>query len=258
MSRVILITGASSGLGAGLARRFAATGDRIALLARRAERLEELAAEVRTAGGAALPVPCDVTDRESVHAAVERCAAELGPVDLLIANAGVVRFVPARRFDAEVLREIFQVNLFGASYCIEAVLPSMLRRRSGHIVGISSLSARHGVPGMGAYSASKAALTNLLEAMRVELRPHGVDVTTVHPGFVRTDMIGGSADHLPFVMELDDAVERIHVAIQRRDPDASFPWQTSAFMRVGQLLPERVADRLFAALEARNRRPSTP
>lgn len=257
MSRVVLITGASSGLGAALAKRLAAEGDRIALAARRADRLEDLAEEVRRAGGVALPIPCDVRDREAVHRAVERCAAELGPVDLLVANAGIVRFASARHFDAAVLRDIVEVNLFGASYCIEAVLPSMLQRRSGHIVGISSLSARHGVPEIAAYSASKAALSNLLEALRVELRPHGVDVTIVHPGFVRTDMIDG-AGRLPFVLELDDAVERIHSAIQRRVPDAAFPWQTSTFTRMGQLLPGRLADRLFSALHARSRRSSAP
>ena len=249
MKRVTLITGASSGFGAALAGHYAQGGSSVALLARRAERIEELATEVRAAGASVLPIACDVTDREAVHAAIERCERELGPITLLIANAGVLTRMSARNFDAEALRSDFEVNVFGAAYCVEAVLPTMLAAGSGQIVGISSLAAYNGIPRMGAYSASKAALSTLMESLRIELAPKGIAVTTIHPGFVRTDMTGGeAADQLPFLMELDDAIDHITRAIDRRVSEYAFPWQTATLSRLGRFLPNGISDRIMRGM----------
>ena len=251
MSRVTFITGASSGFGAGLARHFAQRGDPVALVARRMDRIETLAAEIDAEGGRAIAIECDVRDRDAVHRAVERCNSELGPVGLLIANAGVSRQMSATGFDATILQAIFEVNVYGAAYCIEAVLPDMLAARAGQIVGISSLASYNGIPGLGAYSASKAALSTLLESLRIELRPKGISVTSIHPGFVRTEMTRHNAARLPFLMELDEAVEHIVTAIGRHDSEYAFPWQTATISRLGRLLPNRLSDRLFAALASR-------
>ena len=137
---VTFLTGASSGLGWALAPLLAKDGDAVALAARRAAPLEELAVRIRAAGGEALTVACDVTDRNSVMQAVRQCEATLGPVTRLVANAGIGGPTPAAKFDMDHAEQIVRTNLLGAMYCIDAVLPGMLQRGSGHIVGISSLA----------------------------------------------------------------------------------------------------------------------
>lgn len=244
MSRVVFITGASSGLGAGLARRFASDGDRVALAARREDRLNALAQSIRQTGGEAAVFPCDVTDRAAVQHAVQQCVSQLGPVDVLVAGAGVNRPSSVDSLAAETVEKVFAVNVFGAVYAIEAVLPGMLERQSGRIVGISSLASMQAQPGFLAYSASKAALSNLLEGLRMELGGRGVDVTTVNPGFVKTEMTAEYNHDMPLLMERDEAVERIYSAILRGYARSTFPRRLAALVRVGQFLPRGIHDRI--------------
>ncbi|HSP07031.1 MAG TPA: SDR family NAD(P)-dependent oxidoreductase [Acidobacteriota bacterium] len=244
--RVTFLTGASSGLGWALAQLLAKDGDAVALAARRSTQLEELAGKIRAAGGEALCLPCDVIDRSSVRAAVERCAAELGPVTRLVANAGIGGPTPGSKFDAARFEQILRTNVLGAVYCIEAVLPGMLERKEGHIVGISSLAGFRGVPGVSAYSASKAALTALLESLRIELRPRGIFVTTICPGFVKTELTANRKNKMPFLMELEDAARSIHAGIRRRKRIHAFPWPFSAFVQSGKFLPAAIYDWSFS------------
>lgn len=244
--KVTFLTGASSGLGWALAPLLAQDGDAVALAARRTTRLEELAGKIRAAGGEALCLTCDVTDRGSVRAAVDRCTNELGPVTRLVANAGIGGPTPASRFDGIRVEEILRTNVLGAVYCIEAVLPGMLERKEGHLVGISSLAGFRGVPGVSAYSASKAALTAMLESLRIELRPRGIFVTTICPGFVKTELTEKRKNKMPFLMELEDAAKSIHSAIRRRKRLHAFPWPFSAFVKSGRLLPAALYDWSFS------------
>ena len=140
-----------------------------------------------------------------------------------------------------------RVNLVGAAVAIEAVLPEMLERRSGQIVGISSLAAYRGLPINSGYSATKAGLTALLEGLRVDLRGRGVDVTIVHPGFVRTPMIEGSQDRRPFVMVVGPAVRVLLRGVAARRRYVDFPWPMASLAGLGRILPGAVYDRLIAA-----------
>lgn len=251
---VTIVTGASSGIGRSLARRLAAGGDSVALLARREPLLEELAAEIEAAGGHALSIPCDVTDRDAVHAAVARVEEVLGPVERLVANAGGGEPTDSVHFDATHLARVVALNLTGTAYCIEAVLPDMLRRKKGHLVAVSSLAAYRGLPGAGAYSASKAALSNLMESLRVDLKPHGVDVTLLLPGFVRTKTGPVKRKrNKPFRLELEDATSRMEKAIRSRRPRYAFPLPLAVLARMASLLPARLFDCAFAR---RGRRPT--
>ncbi len=239
---VALITGASSGMGRGLAMRLAADGYRVGLAARRAQPLEELAADIRSAGGEALVLQCDVSVREDVYAAVERCRRELGDVDLLVANAGQSEMTLVDELDSGMIEQLMGVNFFGVVYAVEAVLPGMLSRGRGQIVGVSSLAGYGGLPRTAGYSAAKAAVTKFLESLRVDLRGRGVDVTVISPGYVRTPMTDRNLHSMPFLVELDDAVARIHRAIVKRARAYHFPWPLASFVWVGQIFPRRMYD----------------
>lgn len=248
LAETAIITGASSGIGAELARQLARMGIRVGLTARREAQLVALAASIREAGGAAVVAPGDASDPTSTCAAFSRLMAELGPIDLLIANAGVGVGESPSRFSAEAFDRMVRVNLIGVAYAIEAVLPSMLDRRRGQIVGISSLAAYRGLPGSAGYSATKAGLTALLEGFRPQLRYRGITVTAVHPGFVRTEMTAGEKGWQPFLMDADRAARIILRGIARRKRRVDFPWPMVALLRGVQALPgwfyDRVADRL--------------
>jgi short-subunit dehydrogenase len=245
---VAVITGASSGIGRALGPRLAEAGYRVGLIARRRDELEEAAGEVARAGGTAVAAAADVGDRDALRAAVADVEARLGPVDVMVANAGFgasTRLDPLNVADVETT---FRVNLLGVVYSVEAVLPGMLGRRRGHLVAISSLAAFKGLPGESAYCASKAAVNAYMEGLRIALRGRGVAVTTVCPGFVRTPMMTMDAAAAPFVMTADAAARRIARAIvRRRTGVVRFPWPMSALMALIARLPDPVVARLVRA-----------
>jgi NAD(P)-dependent dehydrogenase (short-subunit alcohol dehydrogenase family) len=243
----IFLTGGSSGIGAALAPRLADEGDRaIALVGRNEEALDRVAGKVREAGGTALPLVCDVRDRQAVAAAVRLCEEKLGPVDTLIASAGINSPLAGREFDAEAVEQVMRTNYLGTAYCIEAVLPQMVQARRGRIVGIASLAGFHGLPGSGAYCASKAAQISLLESLRIELRKLGIIVTVISPGFVRTPLTAGNRNPMPFLMDVDRAAGIIHHAIKAGARHKTFPWPLAALVRIGRVLPEALYDRSFS------------
>jgi short-subunit dehydrogenase len=241
-----LITGASSGIGEALAVELGRRGASVGLLARREEVLREVAAKVEAAGGRALAVAVDVRDAGEVKAAVAQVVARFGRVDVLIANAGKGEITLAREFDIEVVTEVLSVNLLGAMNSVAAVLPEMLARGAGQIVGISSLAAYRGFPGSGAYCASKAALSTFFESLRVELRPGNVYVTTIHPGFIDTPMTRGRNQQMPFLLDADRAARMMLGAIEARRRTYAFPWQLAAIARVTRWLPAALYDRMLA------------
>ena len=236
-ARVAAITGASSGIGAELARQLAALGVRVGLTARRAEDLDALARSIREGGGVAAVAPADATDPVATRSALGRIASDLGPIDLLIANAGVGLGTPAGAFSAEAFGRMIGVNLLGPAHALEAVLPGMIERERGHVVGISSLAAYRGLPGSAGYSASKAGLTALLEGLRPELRRLGVDVTVIHPGYVRTPMTIGQANWQPFVMGVEPAVRIMIRGIAARRGRVDFPWPMVRLLDLARVLP---------------------
>lgn len=245
MIPVTFLTGASSGFGAALAPLIAREGHALALVARRKENIEELAERIKASGGKTIAISCDVSDRQSVHAAIRQCEQELGPVTRLIANAGIGEHTPAKGFDATVVEKITHINYLGMVYCIEAVLPGMIEAGKGQLVGISSLAGYRGLPRMGAYCASKAAMISMLESLRIELRSCNVAVTIICPGFVKTAMTEKNPDPMPFLMELDDAVRIMHRAIMKKKTRCTFPWQLATIVKLARLIPDSLYDRAF-------------
>ncbi len=253
------LTGASSGIGRSLARRLA-SDEPLALVARRAELLDSLADEIRGGGGhETLTLACDVTDRAAVHDAVVTAEGKLGPVTRLVANAGGGDPTFIEDFSSDHVRAALELNVMGVVHCIEAVLPGMLERRAGHIVVVSSIAAYRGLPNAAAYSASKGAVTNLAESLRMDLRPHGIDVTVLAPGFVNTKLAkkeGGGArkKSKPFRMELEPATERMARAIRARKPVDAFPLPLVALATWGRLMPAGVYDRIMAGRGRKRKR----
>lgn len=244
--RVAAITGASRGIGRAVALEVARRGTKVALLATREDLLRELASEIARGGGAALPFRCDVRSREDVRGAIAAAERQLGPVDLLVAGAGIGRPVPAGAFDAAEAEDIYRVNVLGVLYAVEAVLPGMLAARAGRIVGISSLASFRGFGDSSTYCASKAALNLQLEGLRVELAPRGIGVTTILPGFVRTDMTARNGFRMPFLIGPERAARSIVRAIERRKRVAAFPWPAAAFVWIAKRTPNALFDRILA------------
>ena len=242
--RVVLITGASSGIGRALAVELGRRGACLGLLARRAEELMKVAGEVERAGGEALALHADVRDAAQVESAVARVRARWGKIDVLIANAGMSTTTSAKSLRAAEAGDVISINVLGVVNSVAAVLPGMLERGSGHLVAISSLAAYRGMPKSGAYSASKAAVSTFFESLRVDLRRSGVDVTIIHPGFIRTPMTANRKKRLPFLLEVDDAARRIVRAIERRARTYAFPWQLASLVRVMRYFPNAIYDRI--------------
>lgn len=243
----VIITGASSGIGRATAELLAQRGARLGLIARRADVLQSLCANLSSQGATAAFAVADVTDAAGVEAATKTLEAALGPCNVLIASAGVHRYTHGAQFPGADARLVLNANILGVVNSIDAVLPGMLRRRDGHIAAIASIAAMLGLPGVGAYSASKAAVVTLLESLRVDLHPHGVRVTTVCPGFVDTPMLG---DHdrrvLRFLLTPQEAARRIVQAIEQNRAEAWFPWQTWLMARTARWLPFSLYRRLVS------------
>lgn len=245
---VALVTGASSGLGAEMARQLGRSGWRVGLTARREAELEAVARSIRKAGGTAFVAPADIADPAALRAAIAAVAEALGPVDLLVANAGVGISMVGQDFSAEAFDRMIGVNLSGVGHAIEAVLPGMLRKGAGQIVGISSLAGFRGLPGSSGYSATKAALSALLEGLRADLARSGIVVTTVHPGFVRTPMTAGSSKLMPLAIDVEPAARIILRGIASRRSRVDFPWRMAALLGLVRLLPDRLYDRMTVRL----------
>lgn len=252
MRKVAAITGASSGIGSALAVELARGGYDVGLTARRGDRLEQVAAAVRAAGGRADWATADAGRRDETHAALRTLAERLGPIHLLVANAGIARGTNALAPDADALEAEFRVNVFGAFYAIEAVIPSMRERGAGHIVAISSLASYRGMPSGAGYCATKAALTRLVEGMRLHWAQAGIRATLVHPGYVRSEMTAANRYPMPFLMDTDRAAARIARAIRREKKLCEFPWRMVFLVRVVvRNLPDRL---LLPAVSADARR----
>jgi short-subunit dehydrogenase len=251
--RTAAVTGASSGVGRSLAKELCRRGVEVALLARRGAELAALQAEIEASGGRARAYELDVRDTAATAATLLRADDELGGIDLVVANAGVSghRWGGALRY--EDCDDIIAVNVKGAVATLTALLPRMVERDAGHLVGVSSLAQYRGVPSSAAYSASKAFLSTFLEALRVDLLNSNVAVTDVRPGFIDTPMTAGSTFPQPFLIQLPEAVDAIISGIEKKQRVVAFPWPLATLARVGTLLPAPLYE---AAVKRLLRRPS--
>lgn len=240
--KVVLITGASSGIGAGLARALGRSGARMGLVARRTDALQQLVSEVESESGKAIALTADVRDAASVRAAAAQLREECGQIDVLVANAGIGATTDPAKLNPEEVANVINVNVIGASNSVAAVVPEMVARGSGHLVVISSLAAYRGLPKSAAYCASKAAVSAFFESLRLDLEPKGLNVTIIHPGFIKTPLTAGRQAQMPYLMELDDAVEKIVGVMERKKKSYAFPWQLASIVRAGMIMPNFMYD----------------
>ena len=241
-----MITGASSGIGRGLALELSRRGARLGLVARRAAALDEIVGEISSRNGRALALATDVQDATALRGAADRLRAEFGHIDVLIANAGIGLTADAAEMQPADLARVFNVNVVGAANSVAAVVPEMVAHGSGHLVVISSLAAYRGLPKSAAYCASKAAVSAFFESVRLDLKGKGIAVTIIHPGFIKTPLTEGRHADMPFLMELQDAVQLIVGAIERRKKSYAFPWQLASIVRLGMIMPNFMYDWIAA------------
>ncbi|HSE09367.1 MAG TPA: SDR family oxidoreductase [Nocardioidaceae bacterium] len=239
----VLLTGACGGIGKAVAARYLRAGSRVALLGRDEAVLDDLRATAPDRARAYTP---DVTDVEQMLEVAEDWCAAFGVPDVVIANAGVAGgFDTAAVEDLAVMRRMLEINLLGVATTFHPFVSPMRDRRTGTLVGIASVAGWRGLPGNGAYSASKGGLIRYLESLRTELRPHGVRVVTMSPGYVRTALTAGNTMRMPGLLEADDAAARIVEAIDRGRERVTVPRRTGLVSRALAVLPGTVQDRVL-------------
>ena len=242
--RIAVVTGASSGIGRAAALEFARRGYDVALAARRTEPLEATAAQCRALGGRALAIPTDVSVREDCKRLIDRAESELGPVDVLVNNAGFAIFDAIESAAPDDLQSMMNTNYFGTVWCTQAMLLAMLSRRAGTIVNVASIAGIMGYARMGAYCASKFAIIGFSEALRDEVLDRGVRVALVCPGTTETEFfVKAERGKMPGASRLILAVSQEHVAKAVVSAAESgqyrriVPFAAALYMRFKELMP---------------------
>lgn len=244
MSQRVFITGASSGIGAALARYYAARGAVLGLVARRRAALQELLA---TLPGEHAVYTVDVADEAGLRQAAADFSARFGVPDVVVANAGVsVGTLTEEEGDLRAFERVMRTNVLGMVATFQPFVAPMRARGSGRLVGIASVAGIRGLPGAGAYSASKAAVIAYLESLRVELHDSGVKVVTIAPGYIETPMTAVNRYPMPFMLPADEAARRFVRAIDAGAGYAVIPWQMGVVAKLLRLLPNPIFDRVFA------------
>jgi short-subunit dehydrogenase len=253
MSRLVFITGASSGIGQALALRFYQAGYRLALAARRTAELQSwVDAQSMRAGGYQI-YSADVAVSDSIVAAGKACIASQGVPDVVIANAGIsIGMDTAMREDLDVMQQTFATNNIGVAATFHPFIAAMTRRSSGTLVGIGSVAGIRGLPGHGAYCASKAALIVYCESLRGELKAGGVKVVTICPGYIDTPLTQKNSYSMPFLMPSDAFADKAFETIEAGSSYRVIPWQMGVVAKLLRLMPNAVFDR---ALAGRARKP---
>ena len=247
----VFITGASSGIGESLAKLYAARGYQIGLVARRKEHLEQLAA-------ALTPRPeiyaLDVRDAAALKQAANDFVSRFGAPDIVIANAGVSRgTLTEMEDDLQAFQETFDINVMGMVNTFHPFVTPMKQAGKGTLVGIASVAGFRGIPGGGAYSASKAAAIKYCESLRVELRASGVSVVTICPGYIRTPMTAVNKFKMPFLIDVDEAVKRFARAIDAKTSFTVIPWSMGIAARILRMVPNWLYDRVFSRMPRKPR-----
>lgn len=249
MTFSVFITGASSGIGEALAVYYAAQGATLGLAARRNEHLEALNQRL---GGRHACYALDVTDAPALHAAASDFITRFGAPDIIIANAGVsAGTLTEFEEDLEVFRRVMDTNVFGMAATFAPFIPAMKAAGAGRkmqrLVGIASVAGIRGLPGAEAYSASKAAAIAYLESLRLEMRPYGIKVVTIAPGYIETPMTEINPYKMPFLLPVDQAAGRFAAVIARGSSYAVIPWPMGVVAKILRALPNWLYDRLFTS-----------
>jgi len=253
--RLVFITGASSGIGQALAARFYRAGYRLALVARRTPEVQGWVVSQGIDAQRVAVYAADVRDVDAIVAAGRACIAAQGVPDVVIANAGISVGMDTAEFaDLDVMRATFETNNLGLAATFHPFIKAMSARGSGALVGIASVAGIRGLPGHGAYSASKAAVIAYCESLRGELRPNGVKVVTIGPGYIDTPLTRGNPYSMPFLMQADTFADRAFEAIAAGVSYRVIPWQMGVLAKLMRALPNALYDRLIAGRARKPRR----
>ena len=248
------ITGASSGIGQALALRFHRAGYRLALVARRTSEVKTWASAHEISADSYEIYSADVAVIDSIVAAGTECLAHQGLPDVVIANAGIsVGMDTAVRDDIDVMARTFATNNIGMAATFQPFVDAMAQRRSGTLVGIGSVAGIRGLPGHGAYCASKAAVISYCESLRGEMRPHGVRVVTISPGYIDTPLTQQNRYGMPFLMQASDFAERAFNAITAGVSYRVIPWQMGVVAKLLRMVPNGLFDKLLAGRPRKRR-----
>ncbi|WP_394792311.1 SDR family oxidoreductase [Rhodoferax sp.] len=259
MSKLVFITGASSGIGQALALRFFQAGYRLALVARRTSVVESWAGAQNISASSYQIYSADVSLSESIVAAGKACIASQGVPDVVIASAGVsIGMDTAIYEDLAVMAQIFAINNLGTAATFHPFIPAMAQRGSGALVGIGSVASIRGLPGHGGYCGSKAAVVSYCESLRGELRSSGVKVVTICPGYVDTPLTQKNSYGMPFLMQPEAFAEKAFAAIEAGDSYRVIPWQMGVVAKLMRLLPNKVYDRLLVGRARKPRQSAAP
>ena len=254
MSRLVFITGASSGIGQALAMRFHSAGYRLALAARRTAEVQAWAEANAISAGRYQVYSADVSDIDSIVAAGQACIAAQGVPDVVIANAGIsVGMDTAVRADLDVMAQTFATNNIGVAATFHPFMAGMAARGTGTFVGIGSVAGIRGLPGHGAYCASKAAVIAYCESLRGELRPSGVKVVTICPGYIDTPLTRENRYAMPFLMKAEAFADKAFASIQAGHSYRVIPWQMGVVAKLLRLLPNALFDKALSGRARKHR-----
>ncbi len=232
----VWIAGASSGIGAALAKRYASDGHTVFISARSVDKLNAVATEAEALTGEIKVVAVDVTDNASVLAAVAEIQSA-GRIDVAVLNAGYYEPIELDALTLEHFQNTYDVNLHGVIRCLLAVLPNMRAESHGQIAIVSSVSGYSGLPRAAAYGSSKAALINLAESLQPECQAAGVDVRLINPGFVKSPLTDKNSFEMPFIIEADEAADRIANGLESKRFEVHFPKRFTLWLKLLKLLP---------------------
>lgn len=244
--RKVWITGASTGIGRAVSIELAARGARLAVTARNESRLQALIEELDGEGH--LVVPADLCDRKANVSAVEKIAVDFGGIDIALFNAGSAQYVDIKNFDSHLFEDILKINVMSMVYGIEAVLPVLRSSQHPHLVGMSSLAGYMGMPRSEAYGASKAAVRNMLQALRISLMPEKIPVSIICPGFVKTPLTDKNDFPMPMIIEADRAAKIIADGIEKQKEEICFPLVFAMLMKMIGSLPSRWQTRIVTKI----------
>ena len=242
----ILITGASSGIGYELAKQFADEKCNLILVARRKEILDSLAQKIKTDENVILTYHCNIRNKSEVGNVFGDIRKKIDHIDIAVLNSGVGLKSSIENFDSKLADETFEVNVLGLIYCVEELLKDFIPRKSGIIVGVSSISDVRGFPTNGFYCASKAAVSTFLESIRVELKRQNIQIITIRPGFVRTPMVSKNKFKMPFLMDANRAASLIINGIKKEKKIIEFPIGTVIWGKLIKVLPNFIFDFIFS------------
>lgn len=241
----VFITGASSGIGAALAKEFASRGATLGLVARRLGPIKELIATLPNAEQHKA-YACDVTDRDRLIAMAREFDEEVGGADIVVANAGISVGVKTQYYeDLAVMEKVYQTNVFSMATTFHAFIEPMIERKHGTLVGIGSVAGIRGMPGTEAYCSSKSAVITYCESLRVEMKKHGVDVLTISPGFVKTPLTDVNPYPMPFILTPEEFAKRAADAIMAKRTYATIPWQMGVASKILRMIPNCLFDKIF-------------